>query len=214
MEHEDKIRDRLADLESALQDLAPAPARLDPARTLYLAGQQSMRSHQRWRTFWPLVSACLAVTCMAMGVRLASPVDTKIVYVPVKTAVEESIDNQPARPQEREHVSPPAARDQYPQPNRTELANASQTDSHPSAAAWQALMESRRWQAQVQDDSVNENTTPGEPAAIEVVTSRNWRLMLTDQSPGERFRTLAEPFRQPATPAIQYWTSLIPTRGS
>ena len=213
MEHEDKIRDRLADLEGALQDIAPAPARLDPARTLFLAGQQSMRKQQRWQTFWPLSSACLAVICISMGALLARPAKTKIVYVPSGTSVERSTDSRSDESKEPEKAPSTGSSDRRPSSSRTQLASANPTDA--TDAVLQTLVDRRQRQAQMLSDSLTiADTSSGEPAVIEAINSSDWHLMLTDQSPSERFRTLAEPLRQPSIPTIKYWTSLIPTRGS
>ena len=54
MEQEREFDQGLTDLESALKDLAPGPARLDIAHTMFLAGQQSMHCRLRRQALRPL----------------------------------------------------------------------------------------------------------------------------------------------------------------
>ena len=77
----------LAQLEAALAGLAPRPARLDTARLMYLAGQESAARSRRSRLawLWPSVAAVATLAASVFGILLARQpephVVERIVYV-------------------------------------------------------------------------------------------------------------------------------------
>ncbi len=200
MEDERKNDNDLADLAGMLQDLAPTRARLDTAQTLFLAGQQSIRRHQRWQILWPLSSACLAVTCITLGVLLARPTQSRIVYVPVERSTEMATDKDEAN-----LTKPLADRDHHPKARRTQIATNYRTDT-----TWLGDLKLRRWQTRLLDgslDHVGPEPTTEEPVIITPIRSSDWRNLLTDAH-------LSERFPQTTTPSLFDWTALFSTRGS
>ncbi len=100
------LPDDLRAVESALRSLTPQPARIDPARLMFLAGQESIRAASRhegrvsgWWRMATALSSSLALTLAVVIVVRPQPEPT-IVYrdVPVPRAKE------PAQPE-----SPPPA---------------------------------------------------------------------------------------------------------
>jgi hypothetical protein len=63
--------DDLKDLEQRLASWSPAREGLDPDAMLFAAGRASARGGKA-RLAWPIVSGCLAVVAVALGVRLAA----------------------------------------------------------------------------------------------------------------------------------------------
>ena len=112
MEPRFHLGDDLNDLERALQELAPAPARLDVAQTMFRAGQASAGRPGPGRYFWPGTSALLAVVSLVLGAFLAMPDQPRIVYVPVDAAV---------------------GKEPMPQPAMVAKDHGTSTDSHRSA---------------------------------------------------------------------------------
>lgn len=112
------LPDDLREIESALRSLTPQPARIDPARLMFLAGQESVRAAPRragrvsgwWRVATALSSA-LALTLAAIIVIRPQPEPT-IVYrdVPVPRAKEpvrpKSLPPSPAAVAEEPRVEP------------------------------------------------------------------------------------------------------------
>ena len=96
MEPQFHLGDDLNALERALKELAPTPARLDVAQTMFRAGQASVRRPRGWQRLWPATSALLAVVSITLGTLLAIPDQQQIVYIPVDAAAEKGQTSQPA----------------------------------------------------------------------------------------------------------------------
>lgn len=82
MDNKSHLDDEVNQLERALRELAPAPARLDIAQTMYLAGQASARSRHTSVRAWQIATGTLMAVSLALGTLLAIPAQPQIVYVP------------------------------------------------------------------------------------------------------------------------------------
>jgi hypothetical protein len=82
MDNASHLDDEVNKLERALRELAPAPARLDIAQTMYLAGQASARSRHTSVRSWQMATGALMAVSLALGTLLAIPNPPQIVYVP------------------------------------------------------------------------------------------------------------------------------------
>lgn len=193
MAEEYKLNDGLSDLESALHDLAPAPARLNTAQTIFLAGQQSVLHRQRWQSVWPASTACLALVCITFGLLL----------------VFEKGDAAFARKDGKQPAGVPAQKRQK---------TGTETPALPaptSEKTWRELAIRRQMQRELLADpwiKPQPGSPSEDPAAIEMVTSADWPALLTDESVGERFRMLAEPMCRPPA-ALEYLSTIFPKRG-
>jgi hypothetical protein len=76
------LPDEVNSLERALRELAPAPARLDIARTMYRAGQAAAQAHRSGARSWQIATGVLSVVTLTLGALLAMPSQPQIVYVP------------------------------------------------------------------------------------------------------------------------------------
>jgi hypothetical protein len=82
MDNKSHLDDEVNKLERSLRELAPAPARLDIAQTMYLAGQASARSRHSSVRSWQMATGALMAVSIALGTLLAIPDQPQIVYVP------------------------------------------------------------------------------------------------------------------------------------
>jgi hypothetical protein len=82
MDNASHFDDEVNKLERALRELAPAPARLDIAQTMYLAGQASARSRHSSVRSWQIATGALMAVSLTLGTLLAIPDQPQIVYVP------------------------------------------------------------------------------------------------------------------------------------
>ncbi len=82
MDNASHLDDEVNQLERALRELAPAPARLDIAQTMYLAGQASARSRHTSVRSWQMATGALLIVSLTLGTLLAIPDQPQIVYVP------------------------------------------------------------------------------------------------------------------------------------
>ena len=81
MEPEFHLGDDLNEFERVLQELAPTPARLDVAQTMFRAGQAAARRPAGRPRLWQATSAMLAVVSLTLGALLAMPRQPQVVYV-------------------------------------------------------------------------------------------------------------------------------------
>jgi hypothetical protein len=81
MDNSSHLDDEVNQLERALRELAPAPARLDIAQTMYLAGQASARSRHSSVRSWQIATGVLLAVSLSLGTLLAIPDQPQIVYV-------------------------------------------------------------------------------------------------------------------------------------
>ncbi|MHB8865313.1 MAG: hypothetical protein ACYC6N_23280 [Pirellulaceae bacterium] len=72
--------DDLNGLERVLRELAPTPARLDVAQTMFRAGQAAALRPRARQRFWPATAAVLAGVSLTLGLLLAMPRPPQIVY--------------------------------------------------------------------------------------------------------------------------------------
>lgn len=79
------LSDEVNELERALRELAPAPARLDIARTMYRAGQAAAQAQRSGARFWQMATGVASVAALTLGALLAIPSQPQIVYVPRDT---------------------------------------------------------------------------------------------------------------------------------
>lgn len=96
MEPQFHLSDDLKELERALQHLAPAPARLDVAQTMFRAGQATVARPSAWQRIWPATSAVLALVSVTLGALLMVPHHPQVVYVPVDAQAHASLPPAPA----------------------------------------------------------------------------------------------------------------------
>ncbi|MHB8969425.1 MAG: hypothetical protein ACYC3X_19965 [Pirellulaceae bacterium] len=96
MEPKFHLGDDLNGLERVLRELAPAPARLDVAQTMFRAGQAAAQRPAGRPRLWQATSAALAVVSLSFGVLLAIPHQPRIVYVPRDDTAEQRQLVQPA----------------------------------------------------------------------------------------------------------------------
>lgn len=96
MEQQFHLGDGLNELERVLRELAPAPARLDVAQTMFRAGQAAARRPAGRPRLWQATSAMLAVISLTLGALLAMPDPPRIVYVPLDDVAEQGQPVQPA----------------------------------------------------------------------------------------------------------------------
>lgn len=82
MDNKSHLDDEVNRLERALRELAPAPAHLDIAQTMYLAGQASARSRHTSVRSWQMATGALMAVSLVLGTLLAIPDQPQIVYVP------------------------------------------------------------------------------------------------------------------------------------
>jgi len=82
MDNASHLDDEVNQLERALRELAPTPARLDMAQTMYLAGQASARSRQPSIRSWRIATGVLMAVSLTLGTMLAIPNQPQIVYIP------------------------------------------------------------------------------------------------------------------------------------
>jgi len=205
MAEERRLDNRLNDLENALQDLAPAPARLNTSETIYLAGQQSVMQRRRWQKVWPACTACLAVLCLSLGLTLIRQDNAPQLAQQDKPDAVASPDDQA----DDQPEPLPGASDQSPKARRPAPATPA------PAASWPELASRLQIQEQLLADLSDVPATdsaPDNPVVIESVSSADWPEMLTDESVGERFRLLAEPIRRPPV-AFEYLSNFFPKRG-
>jgi hypothetical protein len=204
MANQRKLGDNLADLQRSLCELAPAPARMNVAQTMYLAGQQSLRHRQRRQAFWPLSTVCLAVACVTLAILQAKPAQPQpqIVYVPVETTVPTETAEEPDRPP----VESAARAEQVAPPGDVPWGS-----SRLAVQPWDELLD------QILNDRLDTdqvNTSSVEPVIMETICCSDWPKMLTDQSEGERFRSLVEPLHHQPAMTLQYLTTLFSPKGS
>jgi hypothetical protein len=202
MASEREISDSLVDLQSKLRDLTPAPTRLNTARTMYLAGQQSVLLHRRWQACWPLSTAVLAVACITLAVLLASPDEPRVVFVPAEANEGKGTVAEPDRP----HADSVADPEQV----------APSSDVPPGGTRFA----DRQWD-EFLDEILNDRAVPnpadlssGKPVIMETVSCSDWPSLLTGQSEGEHFRWRVEPLRHGPSVTLQYLTTLFPSKGS
>lgn len=82
MDNKSHLDDEVNQLERALRELAPVPARLDIAQTMYLAGQASARARHASVRSWQMATGALMAVSLVLGTLLAIPDQPQIVYVP------------------------------------------------------------------------------------------------------------------------------------
>lgn len=82
MDNKSHLDDEMNQLERALRELAPVPARLDIAQTMYLAGQASARARHTSARSWQMATGALMAVSLVLGTLLAIPNQPQIVYVP------------------------------------------------------------------------------------------------------------------------------------
>lgn len=104
MDNKSHLDDEVNQLERALRELAPAPARLDIAQTMYLAGQASARSRHTSVRSWQMATGALMAVSLVLGTLLAIPDQPQIVYV----SREEGSITAPNSPQMAADASVPA----------------------------------------------------------------------------------------------------------
>ncbi len=197
MQEEHQFDRGLTDLERTLKELAPTPAQLNIAQTMYLAGRQSMRSQQQWQRIWPLSSACLAVLSLTLAVLLATPRPPHVVYIPRDSAPPSQ------QEQDRSVAQPPQ-----------QLAEVtSDQETHPDGLqpplapakidrlAWRHLALLDKW------DTVS-SELEAEQAPIRAIRCRDWRLLLENLSAADQLQ------RPDATPSPLFpWTAWLNLQG-
>lgn len=179
MEPQFHLGDDLNQLERALKDLTPAPARLDIAQTMFRAGQASAGRPGGWQYFWPGTSALLAVVSVTLGALLATPDQPQIVYVPVGAATAEVQTPQPALVATDGDAAPD---DNWPASSTVSGAEISRPDP-----SWLNLMSPllSRELAMVNLWETIPRTSPGsQPTAIPSLCSGDWRTLVGDNGSG------------------------------
>ena len=179
MEPQFHLGDDLNQLERALKELAPAPARLDVAQTMFRAGQASVRRPGGWQYFWPGTSALLAVVSIALGTLLATPDQQQIVYVPVGAATAEEQIPQPALVAADRDA---ATDDTWPASLTVNGAENSRSDPR-----WLNLVSpllSRELAMVNLWETIPRTSQESQPTAIPSLCSGDWRTLVGDSSSG------------------------------
>lgn len=199
MEPQFHIGDDLSKLERALQELAPAPARLDVAQTMFRAGQAAASQSSSWRRVWPATSAVLALVSITLGTLLVIPDQPQIVYVPVDRATGDAQTPQPAMlatdgAADADNVLPAA-----PTMDEAEIAQPDVRSLSPFGyLRSRALALSDRWE-----------TAPivSQHAPIPSLRSGDWRTLVGDNGSSQLQR-------ESASFLPLDWTHLLNIRGS
>jgi hypothetical protein len=197
MQEEHQFDRGLTDLEHTLKALAPAPAQLSIAQTMYLAGRQSMRQQQRWQRVWPLSSACLAVLSLTLAVLLATPRQPHVVNI-VREPVPQS-----QQEQDSSSAQPPQ---QLAKMHSARKAHSDGLQRLTAPAKFDRL--ARRNLALLDKWDAVASESEAEQAPIHAIRSRDWHLLLDNMSAADQLQ------RPDATPSPLFpWTALLNLQG-
>ncbi len=177
MEPKFHLGDDLNEFERVLQELAPTPARLDIAQTMFRAGQAAARRPAGRPRLWQATSALLAIVSLTLGALVAMPRQPQVVYVPMEKAAEQRQQTQPTMA--AEHNAP---------------GNDNMLSAHPRLVNAQVALPDSRWPTPLshlrsrglclennwRTRSVTSETS--QQTAVPALCLGDWRAMVDDSS--------------------------------
>ncbi len=230
MQQQNESSGHFADVEQLLQQLAPAPARLDVAQTMFRAGQQSVRRPSRWQVIWPLSSACLALLSLTLAVLLTLPAKPRVVDVAQDEPSVKAphVPNPPTVLADQNGSSSVLSSDRpttdWPPPRDETLSRpryGSETTSSIPSPLWGeggaggtentlVAFEPLLSGCDPALDDIWKSVTAqphGDESSVQAIRYQDWRTLLDDLS-------LADRLRQPGNSTLLEWTVFLNQRGS
>ena len=177
MEPQFHLGDDLNELERVLQELAPTPARLDVAQTMFRAGQSAASRPAGRPRLWQATSAALAVVSLTLGALLTMPRQPQVVYVRMDEAAEQRPLTQPAMAADNHTPGNGNMLSAYPQLVNAEVAFAD--------SCWPTPLSHLRSRGLSLEN--NWSTTPvtsetSQQTAVPALCLGDWRAMVDDSS--------------------------------